>query len=253
MRARRAGHHSDQDASARALAAMAEAARRSHDEEIGREARRTGVEGRSVPPPMQAQADASAPSPVGGSTTTARRARRLSRPILLLVGLVAVIVAVTVSSINRTEKSTSHSTSVTRAGPATTTVSPPSSPPTSPSTTAPPPASPSTTAPPPASSPAALPFSTTTIPPPPGGGPVLSALDPSSGAPGQVVVITGTNFISPSGQISVQFGGQVSLIACPESTSCLVAVPPATGGTTSASVTVTTDGGTSNPLTFTYG
>ena len=82
---------------------------------------------------------------------------------------------------------------------------------------------------------------------------MLSALDPSSGAPGQIVVITGTNFESPSGQISVNFGSQVALIACPEQTGCLVAVPPETGATSSVPVTVTTDGGTSNALTFTYG
>jgi IPT/TIG domain len=81
---------------------------------------------------------------------------------------------------------------------------------------------------------------------------VLSALDPSSGAPGQIVVITGTNFVSPSGQITVNFGAQTAIIACPEQTGCLVSVPPAAGTTASVPVTVTTDGGTSNPLTFTY-
>ena len=81
---------------------------------------------------------------------------------------------------------------------------------------------------------------------------MLSALDPSSGAAGQIVVITGTNFVSPSGQITVNFGAQTAIIACPEQTGCLVAVPPAAGTAASVPVTVTTDGGTSNPLTFTY-
>jgi hypothetical protein len=82
---------------------------------------------------------------------------------------------------------------------------------------------------------------------------VLSAVDPSSGSPGQIVVITGANFVSPSGQISVQFGTQVATIACPLQTSCLVAVPSPAGTAGSTPVTVTTDAGTSNPVTFTYG
>jgi len=82
---------------------------------------------------------------------------------------------------------------------------------------------------------------------------VLTALEPSSGAPGQILVITGTNFVSPSGQISAHFGAEVTTIACPEPNGCLVAVPPEGGTTAATPVTVTTDGGTSNPLTFTYG
>ena len=81
---------------------------------------------------------------------------------------------------------------------------------------------------------------------------MLSAVQPASGAAGQVVVITGTNLISLSGQITAHVGAQVALIACPEQTSCLVDVPAATGTDPSAPLTVTTDSGTSNPLTFTY-
>ncbi len=82
--------------------------------------------------------------------------------------------------------------------------------------------------------------------------PALTTLDPSSGAAGQVLVINGTNLLSPSGTITAQFGGQNTTIACPQSTSCLIEVPSANGTTGTAQVTVTTDGGTSNPVTFTY-
>jgi len=82
---------------------------------------------------------------------------------------------------------------------------------------------------------------------------VLSSLEPSSGTAGQVLIVTGTDLLSPSGQITAQFGGETAVIACPMSTSCLMEVPASSGTSASASVTVTTDGGTSNPLTFTYG
>jgi hypothetical protein len=252
MRPRRAGHHSAEEASARALAAMAEAARRSRHAEMESKPRRTGVEGQSAPPPTHAVADVPAPSPGGGSTASTPRERRLSRPILMVsMGLVAAIVAlVSWSSIKGGGTPNSHrsSASVPRSSPATRA---------SPLATNPPTTS-SSTIPPPASSPGAVPVSTTTstttsTAPASEGAPVLSAVDPSSGTPGQIVVITGTNFVSPSGQITVQFGTQVATIACPEQTACLVAVPPPAGTAGSTPVTVTTDAGTSNPLTFTYG
>jgi hypothetical protein len=67
-----------------------------------------------------------------------------------------------------------------------------------------------------------------------------------------VLVINGSDLLSPSGTISAQFGAQTTTIACPQSTSCLIEVPSTDGTAGSVTVTVTTDGGTSNPLTFTY-
>ena len=86
----------------------------------------------------------------------------------------------------------------------------------------------------------------------PGGAPTLSALAPASGHAGQTVTVTGSNFLSSSGQISVQIGGQMAPVTCPDQTTCTVVIPPDPGSTSSASVTITTDSGTSNTLIFTY-
>ena len=86
-----------------------------------------------------------------------------------------------------------------------------------------------------------------------GGPPVLSALSPSTGAAGQSVVVSGANFISADGVIQARFGGQLAPTACPVQTSCTVTVPTMTGSPTSVPVTITTNGGTSNALTFTFG
>ena len=86
-----------------------------------------------------------------------------------------------------------------------------------------------------------------------GGPPVLSALSPSTGAAGQSVIVSGTNFISADGVVQARFGGQLAPTACPVQTSCTVTVPTMTGSPTSVPVTVTTAGGTSNALTFTFG
>ena len=101
----------------------------------------------------------------------------------------------------------------------------------------------STTSPPPSSVPAT------------GGGgpPALTALTPSTGAAGQSVVVSGTNFISADGVVQARFGGQLAPTACPVQTSCTVTVPTMTGSPTSVPVTITTTGGTSNALTFTFG
>ncbi len=89
--------------------------------------------------------------------------------------------------------------------------------------------------------------------PEPAGPPALSTLAPASGQAGQTVTVTGSNFLSSSGQISAQIGGQVAPVACPNQTICTIVIPPNPGSTSAASVTVTTDSGTSNALVFTYG
>jgi len=85
------------------------------------------------------------------------------------------------------------------------------------------------------------------------GPPALTALAPTSGQAGQMVTVTGSNFLSPSGQISAEIGGQMAPVACPDQTTCTVVIPPDQESTSSASVAIITDSGTSNTLTFTYG
>jgi hypothetical protein len=82
--------------------------------------------------------------------------------------------------------------------------------------------------------------------------PVLSSLSPSTGVPGESVVVSGANFLSADGQIVARFGGQVAFTDCPAASSCTVTVPTAPGPA-SLPVTITTSAGTSNPLTFDYG
>ncbi len=84
-----------------------------------------------------------------------------------------------------------------------------------------------------------------------GGPPVISSLSPASGQVGQAVVVAGSNFLSSSGQIVATFNGQVAPTSCPAPNTCDVTVPPS--ATASAQVVITTAGGISNAVTFTYG
>jgi IPT/TIG domain len=262
VRVRRDGHHEGQEPNTRALAAMAEAARRSRQSEVGAPARPPGVLGSPAVRPSPTGGGAPDPSPVGGPATPARRAHPPGRSMLIAsLGLLAVAAVVVGSSIMSRGTPSSHSAPAADAGQGRVgSPRPPSARASGPATTGPLPASspaaaaPTTTSSPTTTTSTTAPTTTTSTSPPSAGGPVLTTLAPSTGAPGQIVVITGANLISPSGLITAHFGSQVALVACPESSGCLVAVP-APDGTTggSAPVTVTTDGGTSNPLTFTYG
>jgi hypothetical protein len=101
---------------------------------------------------------------------------------------------------------------------------------------------------------AAAPSTTTTTTSPPvaaAGPPVIASLDPASGSAGQGIQIAGSNFLSSSGQIVATFNGQVAPTQCPAQNTCSVTVPPSSGPAT-AQVVVTTAGGTSNAMTFTY-
>jgi hypothetical protein len=93
---------------------------------------------------------------------------------------------------------------------------------------------------------------TTTLAPVTGTNPVLSTIEPASGSPGQTLVMTGSNLLSPSGQITANFGAETATVACLAQTSCLVIVPPDGAFVATTPVTVTTDSGTSNALMFTY-
>ena len=95
---------------------------------------------------------------------------------------------------------------------------------------------------------------TTSVPAPPastGGPPVISSISPTSGPAGQGIQIAGANFLSSDGQIVATFNGQVAPTSCPAENTCTVTVPQM-AGTPSAQVTITTAGGTSNAVTFTY-
>lgn len=80
-----------------------------------------------------------------------------------------------------------------------------------------------------------------------GAAPVISALDPNTGAADDTVVITGTGF---SGVTAVAFGGNAATSFDVESDTEIVAVVPA--GTGAVQVTVTDPAGTSAGATFTY-
>jgi IPT/TIG domain len=99
---------------------------------------------------------------------------------------------------------------------------------------------------------AATTTTTSTAPPVAASGPpVIASLSPASGTAGQGIQIAGSNFLSSSGQIVAMFNGQVAPTSCPAQNTCSVTVPPSSGPGT-AQVTVTTAGGTSNAMTFTY-
>jgi hypothetical protein len=84
------------------------------------------------------------------------------------------------------------------------------------------------------------------------GPPVIAALTPASGSAGQAILVAGANFLSSSGQIIATFDGRVAATSCPAQNTCNVTVPPAPSGSQTAQVVITTAGGTSNTMTFTY-
>ncbi len=94
--------------------------------------------------------------------------------------------------------------------------------------------------------------SSTTTPVGPAGVPVIGSLTPSSGSAGERIQVAGANFLSSDGQIVATFNGQVAPTSCPAPNTCTVTVPPQSGSS-SAQVSITTSGGTSNTVTFTYG
>jgi len=94
----------------------------------------------------------------------------------------------------------------------------------------------------------------TTAPSTVGGPPVLTALTPSSISNGGSVVVTGSGFLSPDGEIVADVAGQPVPTSCPNQSTCDITVPaPAAGQRGSVPVTVTTEAGTSNALELTYG
>lgn len=90
----------------------------------------------------------------------------------------------------------------------------------------------------------------TTVAVAPNGPPVISSLSPSNGSAGQSITIAGANFLSTDGHIVATFNGQVAPTSCPAQNTCTVTVPAST--TPSAQVVITTAGGASNAVTFSY-
>ena len=95
------------------------------------------------------------------------------------------------------------------------------------------------------------PPSTTGAPGTPGG-PTIASLTPDQGPVGQSVAIAGTGLMSSDGQVLAHFGAVVAPTACPTTTSCTATAPPGPAPGTQVPVTVSTAGGTSNSLTYTY-
>jgi hypothetical protein len=96
---------------------------------------------------------------------------------------------------------------------------------------------------------------TTTVPRTPvaGSAPEITALTPSSGTAGQSVVISGSGLFSSDGHVQTFFGGQQAPTSCPSQSSCTVIVPVLSGPARGVPVTVTTETGTSNAVSFYYG
>lgn len=91
--------------------------------------------------------------------------------------------------------------------------------------------------------------STTTTP---GSLPQLSSVSPSAAGAGTVVVVHGTNFFSRNGLVLARFGAQPARTDCPSQTMCMVTVPALPGSTSTVALTISTESGTSNALSFHY-
>ncbi len=301
MRARRQDRQPDDVLGPRALAAMADAARRSREandepetatprrrQRPRRPPARTGINASatgSVPPvteptsgsvlpstsapsPGPSPSSLTAPDPVSESASRtassrsasaaadrdrsdARRDERSRSSVLIVsLALVAVVAALIGTWAIKGSGGTAPTSSAHQGGPA----APPSSaPPTAQAGSSSGGTTPTrgATLPAPTTPVGSTP---TTAPPAPssGTGPQLTTLTPASGIAGQVLVIEGSNLVSPSGQITAHFGTETATVACPAQTSCIVQVPQNTASTASVPFTVTTDTGTSNPLTFSY-
>jgi len=86
------------------------------------------------------------------------------------------------------------------------------------------------------------------------GKPVLVSISPSAGGPGQVVTLTGKGFFSHNGLIVVTFGPAQAPVRCPTESVCRATVParPARTPPGSVMVTLKTQTGVSNGVTFDY-
>lgn len=79
--------------------------------------------------------------------------------------------------------------------------------------------------------------------------PTITAISPTSAAEGASITITGTDFDAVAANNTVKFNGTAASVTTASTTQLVVKVP---AGGSSGNVTVTTVGGTSNGLAFTY-
>ncbi len=86
----------------------------------------------------------------------------------------------------------------------------------------------------------------------PSGGPLLSSASPAAGGPGQTVVVHGSALFSADGEVTAYFGDGAAPTSCSSQTSCTVIVPDLGAAPSTVALTVVTDAGTSNALTFSY-
>lgn len=85
------------------------------------------------------------------------------------------------------------------------------------------------------------------------GAPRLTSISPPHGHAGSVVAVGGSNLFSPSnGVIVARVDGQPAATNCPSQTSCQVTIPSLGRRPTTVAITVTTDSGTSNAVSFRY-
>jgi hypothetical protein len=166
--------------------------------------------------------------------------------------LVVVFVALRLAGVPGPSPSSSRSRPPAHARSATT--SPPSTLPTPPQSTRPSPSSTvsTTTSSTPSTTTTSSTVSTTTTTPAPGSFPQLSSVSPSAAGAGTVVVVHGTNFFSRNGLVLARFGAQPARTYCPSQTTCMVTVPTLPGSTSTVPLTISTESGTSNALSFRY-
>ena len=97
-----------------------------------------------------------------------------------------------------------------------------------------------------------IPTSSSAAPPGAASAPGLVSITPSQGTAGLVVVVRGRDLFSANGLVLARVDGQPTLTRCPTQTSCLVTIPKLSGGPSRVTVTVTTESGTSNSVSFQY-
>lgn len=85
-----------------------------------------------------------------------------------------------------------------------------------------------------------------------GSTPRLVSVSPSAGRTGQVVTVSGVNLYSPDGFVQATLGGAEAPISCQSQTTCSVTVPAGLGPPQTRPITIETETGTSNALSFSY-
>jgi hypothetical protein len=82
--------------------------------------------------------------------------------------------------------------------------------------------------------------------------PNLLSIRPHAGGIGQVVTVSGTNLYSPDGLVQASLGGADAPIRCPTQSTCVLTVPAGLGPSADIPLTIETEAGTSNALSFSY-